>query len=193
MRQDSIFLAQSDTTAGLLSKNPQILNLCKSRPESQPLLIESSHLSGLKKLVRVPNKHKNTIRKAKNSTFIYPNGKAVRVVKDRLHSRFLLDFQMLYSTSANPTGKSFSKQWANSTFIYPNGKAVRVVKDRLHSRFLLDFQMLYSTSANPTGKSFSKQWAYEVCDVIVCDKRGFKESSPSKMYKINKLKIQRRR
>lgn len=146
MKQDSIFLAQCDTTAGLLSKNPKILNLCKSRPKSQPLLIESSHLSGLKKLVRVPNKHKNTIRKAKNSTFIYPNG-----------------------------------------------KAVRVVKDRLHSRFLLDFQMLYSTSANPTGKSFSKQWAYEVCDVIVCDKRGFKESSPSKMYKINRCKIQRRR
>lgn len=146
MKQDSIFLAQCDTTAGLLSKNPQILNLRKSRPKSQPLLIESSHLSGLKKLVRSPNKHKNTIRKAKNSTFIYPNG-----------------------------------------------KAVRVVKDELHSRFLQDCKMLYSTSANLTGKSFNKQWAYEVCDIIVCDRRGFSESSPSKMYKINHSKIQRKR
>lgn len=141
-----MFLAQCDTTAGLLSKNPQILNLCKSRPESQLLLIESPHLLGLKKLLRVPNKYKNTIRKAKNSTFVYPNG-----------------------------------------------RAVRVVKDELHLRFLLDSKMLYSTSANPTGKKFNKQWAYEVCDVIVCDGRGFRESSPSKMYKINHSRIQRRR
>lgn len=146
MKQDYIFLAQCDTTAGLLSKNPQILNLCKSRPESQALLIESYNLEQLKMLTRVPNKHKNTIRKAKNSTFIHPNG-----------------------------------------------KAVRVVKDSLHSRFLLDYKMLYSTSANLTGKRFNKQWAYEVCDVIVCDRRGFSESNPSKMYKINKSKIQRRR
>lgn len=63
MKQDSIFLAQCDTTAGLLSKNPQILNLRKSRPKSQALLIESYNLEHLKTLARSPNKHKNTIRK----------------------------------------------------------------------------------------------------------------------------------
>ena len=49
-----IYLAQCDTTTGFLSHNAEILNLCKSRPKEQPLLIESSSLHTLKTLVRVP-------------------------------------------------------------------------------------------------------------------------------------------
>lgn len=107
-----IYLAQSDTTAGLLSLEPQELNRAKSRPAQQPTLIESSSLSILKSLVRVPSRHKNRVRRASKSTFLYPNGRAVRVVKDELHKRFLSHFGALYSTSANPTGKGFDKQWA---------------------------------------------------------------------------------
>lgn len=141
-----IYLAQCDTTTGFLSHNAEILNLCKSRPKEQPLLIESSSLHTLKTLVRVPKKHKNRIRKAKYATFIYPNKKALRLVREELHSHFLKEFKTLYSTSANPTKEDFNEIWAR-----------------------------------------------EKCDVIVLDKRGFSQKTPSRIYKINQHAIQRRR
>ncbi|MCX2716748.1 Sua5 YciO YrdC YwlC family protein [Helicobacter sp. MIT 21-1697] len=141
-----IYLAQCDTTTGFLSHNAEILNLCKSRPKEQPLLIESSSLHILKTLVRVPKGHKNRIRKAKYTTFIYPNKKAIRLVREGLHSHFLEQFKTLYSTSANPTKEDFNEIWAR-----------------------------------------------QKCDVIVLDKRGFSQKSPSKIYTINHHTIKRKR
>ena len=113
-RNDWVFLAQCDTTAGFLSRNPQKLNRIKSRPLHQKVLIEVVSLESLKFLVRVPIKHKNRVRRAKYTTFIYPNTKAIRLVQDERHLRFLKFHKMLYSTSANPTNESFNEQWAKS-------------------------------------------------------------------------------
>lgn len=111
-KKDIVFLAQTDTTAGFLSSSPEVLNLIKSRPSSKPVLIESASLQILKSLVRIPSIHKNRVRKAKQTTFIYPNQKAIRVVTSGLHHQFLRTHQMLFSTSANKTKKSFNIRWA---------------------------------------------------------------------------------
>ncbi|AJC93169.1 threonylcarbamoyl-AMP synthase TsaC [Campylobacter subantarcticus LMG 24377] len=109
-----IYLAQTDTTAGFLSKDLKALNALKKRPLDQACLITTAKLSELTKLTRVPSHFKNTVRKSKKTTFLYPNSKAIRVVKDCSHINFLKNFDWLYSTSANEHGKSFNYQWAIS-------------------------------------------------------------------------------
>lgn len=109
-----IYLAQTDTTAGFLSKDLKALNLLKKRPIAQPCLITTAKFSQLQMLVRVPNRYKNLIRKSKKTTFLYPNLKAIRVVKWHKHEKFLLKFDWLYSTSANLHNKKFNESWAKS-------------------------------------------------------------------------------
>ncbi|WQY09108.1 Sua5 YciO YrdC YwlC family protein [Helicobacter pylori] len=108
-----VYLAQSDTTIGLLSKDSEKLNALKGRPKNQSVLIESADFSILKSLVRVPNAFKSLIRRSAKTTFIYPNSKAVRVIKGR-HGDFLKRFKTLYSTSANLTRCAYDKEIAFS-------------------------------------------------------------------------------
>ncbi|MBF7042632.1 Sua5 YciO YrdC YwlC family protein [Campylobacter volucris] len=107
-----IYLAQTDTTAGFLSKDLKSLNSLKKRSLNKPCLITTAKFSELQKLTRIPKHFKNTIRKSKKTTFIYPNKKAIRVVKDHPHEQFLKKFDWLYSTSANEHGKKFNRIWA---------------------------------------------------------------------------------
>ncbi|GAA9862970.1 hypothetical protein VN0635_13770 [Helicobacter pylori] len=107
-----VYLAQSDTTIGLLSKDRKKLNALKNRPKNQSVLIESADFATLKSLVRVPNAFKNFIRRSAKTTFIYPNSKAVRVVMGR-HGDFLKRFKTLYSTSANLTQCTYDKEIAS--------------------------------------------------------------------------------
>ncbi len=107
-----VYLAQSDTTIGLLSKDRKKLNALKNRPKNKSVLIESVDFATLKSLVRVPNAFKNLIRRSAKTTFIYPNSKAVRVVRGR-HGDFLKRFKTLYSTSANLTQCAYDKEIAS--------------------------------------------------------------------------------
>lgn len=109
-----IYLAQTDTTAGFLSKNLQELNKIKHRNENQPCLITVAKFSELKKLTRVPEKFKNFVRKSKKTTILYPNKKAIRVVKNCAHCDFLYKHGWMYSTSANIHGKNFDIDYAKS-------------------------------------------------------------------------------
>ena len=54
-----IFLAQTDTTAGFLSKDYKEINKAKMRDENKPSLITTAKFSVLNELVRVPKKYKN--------------------------------------------------------------------------------------------------------------------------------------
>ncbi|MGG7074416.1 Sua5 YciO YrdC YwlC family protein [Campylobacter sp. 9BO] len=109
-----IYLTQTDTTAGFLSKDLSEINAIKSRPLDKPCLITTAKFSELNKLVRVPNRYKNFIRRAKKTTFLYPNKTAVRVVKNCNHEKFLSNFDWFYSTSANLHGLKFDENWAKS-------------------------------------------------------------------------------
>ncbi|ALV64309.1 Sua5/YciO/YrdC/YwlC family protein [Campylobacter fetus] len=109
-----IYLAQTDTTAGFLSQNLEELNRLKNRPLDQPCLICVSKFEMLKNFTRVPCKFKNLVRRAKKTTFIYPNKKAIRVIKDHHHSQLLDELGWAYSSSANLHGQKFDLQYAKS-------------------------------------------------------------------------------
>ena len=111
---DKVYLVQTDTTVGFLSKNKEKLNKIKQRPINQPILIEVDSLDTLKKFVRVPKNFKKMVRRAKKTTFIYPNGNSFRVVKNEKHLEFLKKFEWMYSTSANKSGERFKEDWARS-------------------------------------------------------------------------------
>ena len=72
---------------GFLSSNPGELALIKQR--KKPSLIVVSNFKKLQNLTRVPQRYKQYIRRAKKTTFIYPNTKAIRVVHDSLHNELL--------------------------------------------------------------------------------------------------------
>lgn len=110
-----IYLAQTDTTAGFLSQNLEELNRLKNRPLNQPCLICVSKFEMLKNFTRVPCKFKNLVRRAKKTTFIYPNSKALRVVKDCDHAKFLDEIGWVYSSSANIHGQKFDLEFAKNS------------------------------------------------------------------------------
>ncbi|WP_234697162.1 Sua5/YciO/YrdC/YwlC family protein [Nitrosophilus alvini] len=107
-----VYLVQTDTTVGFLSQNRKRLSEIKNRPVEKPFLISVDSFKPLKKFARVPKKFKKRVRRAKKTTFVYPNGKAVRVVRDDRHISFLKKFGWMYSTSANRSGKRFEREFA---------------------------------------------------------------------------------
>lgn len=109
-----IFLAQTDTTAGFLSKDFTELNQAKGRPLNTPCVITLSKFKELKEFLRVPQIHKNRIRRSKKTTFLYPQKIAIRVVKWHKHAKFLDEYGFMYSTSANLHGQKFDFQIAQN-------------------------------------------------------------------------------
>ena len=111
---NKVLLVQTDTTVGFLSQNAQSLAEIKERPLHKPFVQVTSTYKTLKTMARIPIKHKNMIRRAKKKTFVYGNNKAIRVVKDTEHARFIKPFKWFYSTSANEKALSYDKEFAHS-------------------------------------------------------------------------------
>lgn len=109
-----IYLAQTDTTAGFLSKSLEEINTLKGRAKNQSCLITTAKFCELKSLARIPSKFKNLVRRAKKTTFIYPSNQAIRMVKDCKHAKFLEKNGYFYSSSANKHGQNFDENWAKS-------------------------------------------------------------------------------
>lgn len=109
-----VYLAQTDTTVGFLSKDAKKINALKGRDENQPCLITTARLKELCTFARIPNNFKNYVRRNKKTTFIYANKQAVRVVKDCKHAEFLKKNGYFYSSSANKHGQKFDEKWAKS-------------------------------------------------------------------------------
>ena len=105
----NILLAQTDTTVGFLSQDALQLCEIKSRPNTKPFIVVYKNFQALKKdHKRVPNTQKNRVRRLKKTTFIVKNY-AFRVAGDVTDSSFLRQNAWTYSTSANESGKSFSR------------------------------------------------------------------------------------
>ena len=112
MFKDVIYLTQTDTTVGFLSTSPQKLAEAKKRDVNQPFLLCVDTFKKQKKLARTPKKFRSLVRRSSKTTFLYPNKKAIRVVRDKTHNQLLKKFEFLYSTSANENKKSFSFSYA---------------------------------------------------------------------------------
>jgi tRNA A37 threonylcarbamoyladenosine synthetase subunit TsaC/SUA5/YrdC len=107
----NILLTQTDTTVGFLSQDAQKLSHIKSRQSNKPFIKVYKTFKAFKQdHKRVPNAQKNRVRRLKKTTFIIKNF-AFRVAPDVMSSACLRENQWTYSTSANQSGKKFSRSF----------------------------------------------------------------------------------
>jgi len=109
-----IFLTQTDTTIGLLSQNEKRLSSIKKRLPNKHYIKALPSLDILKSYTRVPQIHKNRVRRSTKTTFIFPNGRSYRVIKDKRHRGLIDKFGWLYTTSANLSGEKYDERFATS-------------------------------------------------------------------------------
>jgi tRNA A37 threonylcarbamoyladenosine synthetase subunit TsaC/SUA5/YrdC len=109
----SIILSQTDTTVGFLSQDSTSLARIKGRESGKPFLKVFASFSLLKNIIRVPLKHRSWVRQARQTTFVIKN-QAFRHVSDPSHARLIQKYGWLYSTSANPSGQKYDRDFCIS-------------------------------------------------------------------------------
>ncbi len=109
-----VFLVQTDTTIGFLSKNSANIDIKKRRLPEKEYLQTVSSFKNLKNYARIPNKFKKFVRNSNKTTFIYPNNKSIRVIQNNEHKEFLEYFGDFYSSSANISGEKFNDEVARN-------------------------------------------------------------------------------
>jgi len=118
----SIILTQTDTTVGFLSQDETKLQEIKERSSYKPFIRVYKNFKTLQSHIRVPNKQKAMIRRAKRTTFIV-KGISWRVAADAVNSAQLRCIEWNYSTSANERAKNFSR-------VFCEEKADIIVEDK---------------------------------------------------------------
>ncbi len=119
-----IILTQTDTTVGFLSQNGTKLAQIKSRPPTKQFIKVYKNFKSLSlNKIRLPNKQKNYVRRAKQSSFIIKT-QSFRVASPTLHSTFLQNLSWNYSTSANESGKKFLRNFCEE-------KADIIIEDKI--------------------------------------------------------------
>ena len=112
---DKVFLTQTDTTIGFVSQNAERLTQIKQRLPHKHYIKALPSLQILKSFTRVPDMHKNRIRRAKKTTFILPNGDSYRIVKDKHHLLLLNRLGWSYTTSANLSSEAYDEEFAKQS------------------------------------------------------------------------------
>ena len=112
MLRDLVFLTQTDTTIGFISQNAEKLTQIKQRPPHKHYIKALPSLKTLKSFARIPNSHKNRVRRSKKTTFIMPNGDSYRVIQDRHHLLLLNRLGWAYTTSANLSSEAYDESFA---------------------------------------------------------------------------------
>jgi tRNA A37 threonylcarbamoyladenosine synthetase subunit TsaC/SUA5/YrdC len=108
----TLYLTPSDTTIGFLCQDAARLDRVKRRPSGHPYLVALPSLRALAAAVRVPLPFRRQVRRARRTTFIYPNGRSYRLVRDRRHLLLLRRLGWAFSTSANLSGHPYDEAWA---------------------------------------------------------------------------------
>ncbi len=107
-----LYLTQTDTTIGFVSQDSSKIDKAKKRLPNKHYICVVDSLETLKSFTRVPNRHKNRLRRSKKTTFIFPNGLSFRVVKDTEHNILLNRLHWVYSSSANLSGAVYDEVYA---------------------------------------------------------------------------------
>lgn len=115
MLKDLVFLTQTDTTIGFVSQNAEKLTQIKQRPPHKHYIKALPSFKSLKSFTRVPDMHKNRIRRARKTTFVMPNGHSYRVVQDKHHLLLLNRLGWAYTTSANLSSKTYDESFAKES------------------------------------------------------------------------------
>ncbi len=119
----TIFLSNTDTTIGFISKSKDSLDRAKSRVANKEYITALPNLNSLKK--RTPKKFNKTIRRAKNSTFILNKSYSFRIIKEKKHLLLISRLKYAYTTSANKSTQEFNLEFAKSVsdiIVYPLNK-----------------------------------------------------------------------
>jgi tRNA A37 threonylcarbamoyladenosine synthetase subunit TsaC/SUA5/YrdC len=127
--KQQIILTQTDTTVGFVSQSATRLAEIKSRSSNKPFIKVYTSFKALKKsAIRIPNKQKKAVRRSQKSSFII-NNTSFRVAAFPLHSAILRALAWSYSTSANESGKNYSRRFCEA-------KADIIVEDKkgLHEK-----------------------------------------------------------
>ena len=110
-----VFLTQTDTTIGFVSQNAEKLTSIKQRPPHKHYIKALPSLKTLKLCTRVPDIHKNRVRRSRKTTFIMPNGHSYRIVQDKHHLLLLTRLGWAYTTSANLSSKAYDESFAKKS------------------------------------------------------------------------------
>jgi tRNA A37 threonylcarbamoyladenosine synthetase subunit TsaC/SUA5/YrdC len=110
--KNNLYLTPTDTTIGFVSQDASKIDVAKRRLNDKHYIRVVNSLEMLKTFTRVPQKHKNRVRRAKRTTFIMPQGKSFRVVKGTKHNLLLNRVKWFYSSSANLSGAEYNEVYA---------------------------------------------------------------------------------
>lgn len=114
MIQDTVFLTQTDTTIGFVSQNTDKLNSIKQRPIHKHYITAVNTLQTLQHFTRIPNAHKNRVRKSTKTTFILPNKRSYRIIHDKHHLQLLNRLKWAYTTSANLSNHPYDERFGKA-------------------------------------------------------------------------------
>ena len=107
-----LYLTPTDTTMGFVSQSTSAIDKAKNRQANKHYIRVVNSFEMLKTFVRVPQKHKNRLRRSKKTTFIFPQGVSFRVVKGTKHNLLLNRVKWFYSSSANLSGSEYNELYA---------------------------------------------------------------------------------
>ncbi len=134
MLKEKVFLTQTDTAIGFVSRNAEKLTKLKERPPHKYYIKAVNSLDTLKHFTRVPSIHKKRLRRAGKTTFIMPDGHSYRVVREKHHLLLLDRLKWAYTTSANVSGHAYSENFAKAsadiiiTPLCSDGQASKIYK-----------------------------------------------------------------
>ncbi|KIM06599.1 MAG: Sua5 YciO YrdC YwlC family protein [Sulfurovum sp. FS08-3] len=108
-----VFLTPTDTTIGFVSQNATQLSHIKQRPANKNYIQALPSFKALKSRTRIPNAHKNLVRRAKKTSFVI-QGISYRIIKNHPHTLLLERLGWAYTTSANLSGQSYDETFAKN-------------------------------------------------------------------------------
>ena len=109
-----LFLSDTDTTLGFLSRSAARLDRAKERPSSKPYITVYPSLASMGRRHRIPTAFRKRVRRSRRQSFITPRGRSFRVVKDPRHLLLLKRLEWAYSSSANLSGRAYDEAYARS-------------------------------------------------------------------------------
>ena len=115
-----VFLTNTDTTIGFISKSSKALDIAKNRASNKKYIEALPYFKTLNK--RTPKKYRKLIRRSNKSTFIINQDYSFRIIKDSRHNLLLKRLNSAYSSSANASNHEYDLDYAQKNadaIIYP--------------------------------------------------------------------------
>ncbi len=112
--KNAVYLTATDTTVGFISQSAERLDAIKGRPSHKHYITALPSLRALKRRTRIPLHHRNRVRRARRTTFVFPDGRSWRIIHDLRHRRLIEELGWAYTTSANRSGERYDEAWARA-------------------------------------------------------------------------------